>query len=197
VVRGGDRPAGDPDVADRRDECHLTLLWGASGDIRRAAELEIRPADPSEFAAIGDLCIAAYAPFADEGSEYSAVVRDVARRASEAEVFVAVERDAVLGTVTYVPDGGPLGEIAGPREAEFRMLAVDPAAQGRGIGTALLRHVVDDSRRRGKTGVVCSSQPEMRAAHRVYERLGFGRAPERDWSPTPGVDLLAFAISFG
>ena len=157
---------------------------------------EIRPADPSEFATIGDLCIAAYAHFVDEGAEYSAVVRDVARRASAAEVLVAAEPDAVLGTITFVPDGGPLGEIAGPREAEFRMLAVDPAAQGRGVGTALLRHVVEDSRRRGKEGVVCSSQLEMRAAHRVYERLGFGRAPERDWSPTPGVDLLAFAISF-
>jgi len=55
---------------------------------------------------------------------------------------------------------------------------------------------VEASRRRGKEGVVCSSQRQMLAAHRIYERLGFGRAPERDWSPMPGVDLLAFAISF-
>jgi ribosomal protein S18 acetylase RimI-like enzyme len=77
------------------------------------------------------------------------------------------------------------------------MLAVAPAAQGRGVGTALLQRVLDDSRARGKTGVVCSSQPEMRAAHRIYERLGFTRAPARDWSPVPGVALLAFAISLG
>ena len=36
----------------------------------------------------------------------------------------------------------------------------------------------------------------MRAAHRIYERVGFERAPERDWSPVPGVELLAFAIPF-
>ena len=59
-----------------------------------------------------------------------------------------------------------------------------------------IRRVLDDSRRRGKDGVVCSSQPEMRAAHRIYERLGFRRVPERDWSPVPGVELLAFALSF-
>jgi ribosomal protein S18 acetylase RimI-like enzyme len=87
-----------------------------------------------------------------------------------------------------------MGEIAGPDETEFRMLAVSPAAQGRGVGTALLRRVVEASAERGRNGVVCSSQPSMRAAHRIYERVGFTRAPDRDWSPLPGVDLLAFAL---
>jgi ribosomal protein S18 acetylase RimI-like enzyme len=130
---------------------------------------------------------------------YLAVLRDVPRRAADAELLVAAEPGdgRLLGTVTFVPDGGPLGEIARPREAEFRMLAVDPAAQGRGVGTALLQRVLEDSRRRGSEGVVCSSLPEMRAAHRVYERLGFRRTPERDWSPVPGIDLLAFAVRLG
>lgn len=110
-------------------------------------------------------------------------------------VAAETEGGAVVGTVTFVPDGGPLRELAGPHESEFRMLAVDPAAQGRGVGTALMRRVLDDSRERGKEAVVCSSQPEMRAAHVIYERLGFRRVPERDWSPVPGVNLLAFAVS--
>ena len=66
------------------------------------------------------------------------------------------------------------------------MLAVGPPAQGRGVGTALLRRVLDDSRRGGKEGVVCSSLPVMRAAHRIYENVGFERVPERDWSPGAG-----------
>jgi ribosomal protein S18 acetylase RimI-like enzyme len=159
--------------------------------------LEIRPAASAEFPAIAELCAAAYAPFIADDHHYLAVLRDVAPRAAEAQLLVAAEPGdgQLLGTVTFVPDGGPLGEIAGPHEAEFRMLAVDPAAQGRGVGTALLRRVLDDSRERGKDGIVCSSLPEMRAAHRIYERLGFERAPERDWSPVPGVELRTFAIS--
>jgi GNAT superfamily N-acetyltransferase len=161
-----------------------------------ALPLDIRPAGPAEFDAVAELCVAAYAPFVAGDHHYLAELRDVARRAAGAELLVAAEpgEGSVLGTVTFVPDGGPLGEIAGADEAEFRMLAVDPAAQGRGVGTALLRRVLDQSRRRGAGGVVCSSLPEMRAAHRVYERLGFRRAPERDWSPVPGVELLAFAV---
>jgi len=156
--------------------------------------MEIRPAVPAEFAAVGDVCVAAYASFSGSSSMgYVDQLRDVARRAAAAEVLVAADPGGrVLGTVTFVPDGGPLGEIATPNETEFRMLAVDPAAQGRGVGAALLERVVEASRRPGKDGIVCSSLPSMRSAHRLYARAGFTRAPERDWSPVSGVDLLSF-----
>jgi GNAT superfamily N-acetyltransferase len=157
----------------------------------------IRRAVEAEFERVGDLCVAAYASFLSEAGHYTATLRDVATRAANAELLVAAAADGgrVLGTVTFVPDGGPMGEIATPEETEFRMLAVDPAAQGRGVGTALMRHIVDASRALGRERVVCSSQPAMRAAHTVYERLGFTRDPSRDWSPVPGVELQAFALS--
>ena len=160
-----------------------------------AVPLAIRPAQPAEFAALADVCTAAYAPFVDPEGSYATVLRDIAGRAAAAVLLAAVEDGTPLGTVTFVPDGGPLGEIARPGETEFRMLAGAPAGQGRGIGGALLAHVVEASRARGKAGVVCSSQPTMRAAHRVYERLGFRRAPERDWSPVAGLDLYAFTLA--
>ena len=158
---------------------------------------EIRPAVAAEFAAVADVCEAAYGPYLEVAGPYRAVLRDVARRAAHAELLVATDGGGVLGTVTFVPDGGPLGEIAGPDEAEFRMLAVDPAAQGRGVGGALLARIVEESATRGKAAVVCSSQRQMGAAHRLYERAGFRRAPERDWSPMSGVDLLAFVSAVG
>lgn len=161
------------------------------------AVIAIRAAVPGEFAAVGDICAAAYAPFlADTEHDYAATLRDVAARAAAAEVLVAADAQRVLGTVTFVPDGGPLGEIARPGETEFRMLAVDPAAQGHGIGATLTEHVLEASRRRGAAGVVCSSLPGMHGAHRIYERLGFRREPARDWSPVPGVELIALSIRF-
>jgi GNAT superfamily N-acetyltransferase len=155
-------------------------------------DIEIRPIEPDEYEAAGELCVAAYAAFMDHDHDYVATLRDVKRRAEVAEVLVAVDGGRLLGTVTFVPDDGPLGEIARPDETEFRMLAVDPAAQGRGVGLALMRRIVEESR--GRSGIVCSTQPVMRAAHRIYEKLGFRRDPERDWSPMPGVELLAFVL---
>ena len=153
-------------------------------------------AKPRSFPLLADLCVAAYAPFVGGDHIYVAELRDVARRAADAKLLVAAAGDRVLGTVTFVPDGGPLRQIAGPHEAEFRML-VEPSAHGRGVGTALLRRACSTTaRRRQQQGIVCSSLQQMRTAHRIYQRLGFRRAPQRDWSLAPGVELLAFALAF-
>ena len=32
------------------------------------------------------------------------------------------------------------------------------------------------------------------AAQRLYQRAGFRRLPDRDWSPAPGVTLLAYGM---
>ena len=42
--------------------------------------------------------------------------------------------------------------------------------------------------------VVLSSLAQMAGAHRLYEGLGFVRVPHRDWSPHPGVDLVAYSL---
>ena len=80
-------------------------------------------------------------------------------------------------------------------EGEFRMLAVSPAARGRGVGRVLVERCLERSRELGYAGVRMSSMDRMTSAHRVYERLGFTRAPEDDWSPVPGVNLVAYALS--
>ena len=160
--------------------------------------IAIRPAEPADYDTVARLTVDAYLalPGGHLSAAYEAELRDVARRAKEAEVLVAVDPadGTILGSVTNVPDGGPYGELAGPDEAEFRMLAVAPAAQGRGAGTALVRWCVEDARRRGRARVVLSTTAWMATAHRMYERLGFRRAPERDWQPVPEVRLLAYVL---
>jgi hypothetical protein len=41
--------------------------------------------------------------------------------------------------------------------------------------------------------MVLSSLADMAAAHRIYGRLGYTRATDRDWDPVPGVHLIAFS----
>ena len=56
---------------------------------------------------------------------------------------------------------------------------------------------MDRSRELGYDGLVMSSMAEMAAAHRLYDRLGFRREPQRDWSPHEGLTLLAFSLRLG
>jgi ribosomal protein S18 acetylase RimI-like enzyme len=74
------------------------------------------------------------------------------------------------------------------------MLGVAPEARRRGVADALVGTCLERSRELGYTAVVLSSLPEQQAAQRIYARLGFRRTPDLDWSPMPGVDLLAFRL---
>src|SRR5204862_77925 len=102
---------------------------------------------------------------------------------------------AVCGTVTFVPPGTRYSELAGSREAEFRMLAVDPAAQGRGVGSALVGACLERATAAGYEAVVICVRDFATDVHRMYERLGFTRLPARDasaerprlWRVRPGV----------
>ncbi|CAA9381815.1 MAG: Acetyltransferase [uncultured Nocardioides sp.] len=155
--------------------------------------MELRRIRPDEHDKAGDVCVAAYRPFLTGAEDdYAERLHDVAARDAQAEVWVAVDGDRLLGLVTYCPPGSPWREIGRVDEGEFRMLAVDPTAQGAGAGTALARLCEERAREHGAAAMALSSLATMTAAHRVYARLGYGRAPDRDWSPLPGVDLLAF-----
>jgi predicted N-acetyltransferase YhbS len=159
--------------------------------------MHLRRARPEDYAAVGQVTLAAYEPsLGSAESSYAEQLSNAEARDLEAELWVAVAPDdrEVLGTVTLCREGSPWREIGLADEGEFRMLAVAPHAQGQGIGEALARHVIDRFREEGAVAVVLSSTPLMAGAHRLYERLGFGRCPERDWEPMPGVELLAFRL---
>ncbi|AWL40507.1 MULTISPECIES: GNAT family N-acetyltransferase [unclassified Streptomyces] len=163
-------------------------------------DLTIGPVRPAQHTALGDITAEAYLGdgLLDFGTEdpYLAELRAVARRAAEADVLVATDGEGrLLGGVTYVTAGTPWADIAREGEAEMRMLAVTPEARGRGVGEALVRACVDRARAtEGLSGLVLSTQTTMRAAHRIYLRLGFTRTPERDWTPIPAVPLLTFRL---
>lgn len=158
----------------------------------------VRDAQPAEYGEIGAITFAAYRSdgLVSDDSGYVTELTDAARRATEAELIAAVDSEtgAVLGSVTFCLPGSVFAERAKPGEAEFRMLSVAPAARGRGVGEALVRECRSRARQRGCTALVLLTRPQMRAAHRIYTRLGFRRAPERDWAPRPELHLRAYVL---
>ncbi len=158
----------------------------------------VREALPDEYDAIGELTVDAYSAFpeivADAG--YLDEIRDVARRASDCPIYVAIDDDgSVVGGAMYVPGPeNPHAEAEREGEAGIRMLAVAPTAHRRGIGTALAAALVDRARSDARARVVLLSLPSMTAAHAMYERLGFRREPSRDWEYRPGEFLVCFTV---
>jgi GNAT superfamily N-acetyltransferase len=159
----------------------------------------IRPAEPDELVAVGELTLAAYVAdgYLEPTDPYAEELRAADERAAQADLMVAADRShRLLGTVTFCLAGSEWAEISRDGEAEFRMLAVAPEARGQGIGSALARWCVDRAREQGCTAIVLSSLEAMKTAHRIYERMGFTRCPDRDWWPTPEIRLVAYRLEF-
>jgi ribosomal protein S18 acetylase RimI-like enzyme len=177
--------------------------------------VEIRDARTDEFDELGDVRLAAYEAdgFLSPRSTYAATLRELGADGL-GQTLVAVDdepsgapgpasggaqrlarRGRIVGTVMLQawPHAGDI--LAGPGEAEIRALAVVPEARGAGLGRALLAAAIDRAAAIGIRRLVLLTQPDMRAAHHLYEEAGFTRLPERDWSPEPGLTLLAYALA--
>jgi GNAT superfamily N-acetyltransferase len=161
----------------------------------------VRPVREDEYDAVGELTVAAYraipgAPsVATDG--YASQLRDVSARVTAGcEVMVAVAPDGSLaGGVTYGGDRqNQFAEFEDPEAAGFRMLAVSPSHQRSGAGTALTAWCIDRARSTARNRIIISSTQWMTTAHRIYERKGFVRMPELDWSPVPGFVLMTFVL---
>lgn len=81
-------------------------------------------------------------------------------------------------------DGGIVGVLAiehGEAVCELRNVAIDQDSQGRDIGTAAIRAVIDRACRPDAhcTELAVSAHPDNHAAHRAYASAGFGWNGER------------------
>jgi ribosomal protein S18 acetylase RimI-like enzyme len=184
--------------------------------------VEIRDARPDEFDELGDVRLVAYRAdgYLSPQSTYATTLRALgadgrsvilvavgekgtpaAGAASNSVASDTVQaqsgRGGILGTVMLQPGPAPGETIAGLGEAEIRALAVIPEARGAGVGEALLSAVMGRAAATGVEHLVLLTQPGMKAAQRLYARAGFVRLPERDWSPEPGLTLLAYGLVVG
>lgn len=85
------------------------------------------------------------------------------------QIYLALDGDDVVGTCAAI-------RIA-PTTIELAKLAVDPAAQRRGLGRQLSLCVIQFARDVGATQVALTSNTALVHAIRLYESLGFRHVP--------------------
>ena len=192
-LRWGFQRVLDREVAD--DGPVVSLVY--EFELTRAHGLLVRLVRADEIEQVADLVELAYTSDYDLPDGYRRSLREVADRARDHEVWVAedIATGALLGTVATPRPGAWISELGQDGELDFRLLAVDPAARGRGIGELLTRHVLELGRQRGLGRVVMNSGPEMIGAHRLYDRMGFDRLDDRTVTFTDSgrtITLLTF-----
>ena len=164
--------------------------------------MEIREVRPQEFAEAGRVTALAYSEFAREPhgwhswDEYLQQIADIEARAGRTLVLGAFEGGRVLGTVTL-----ELDDVIGDDDDELpegtsviRMLGVDPARRGAGVGAALVMECIERARRAGKSVIALRTTSGMPTAQHLYTKLGFEREAAGDMPLEDGASLMAFRL---
>ena len=157
----------------------------------------IGPVLPTEFAAEGDVIERAFAagPYGHlpKDAQRRAFERDTAGRVASGAVLVARRGRRLVGSASVLRAATPYTRVAVPGEAEIRLLAVDPDAQGGRLGEALMRASIETALEWGADALVLDTGALNVRAQALYERLGFERAPERDALVSSGeVEAVVF-----
>ena len=165
--------------------------------------IEIREAREEELDGAAAVMVSAYEEYRSALSPraweaYARDIADVRGRLPDSRLIVALEDGKVAGAVTYYPprpagtgEGWPAGW------AGVRLLAVAPHARGRGYGRLLMEECLRRAREDGASVLGLHTTELMAVARGMYERMGFRRAPEYDFHPTPTFVVMAYRLDLG
>lgn len=132
----------------------------------------IRPAKPSDEAAIRACAVAAYTHYvARIGRAPAPMSADYARQIRDGIAHVAAD-DAgiVLGFIVFYPQGAVM---------HLENVAVEPAHSGRGIGRALIAFCEDAAREARLPAVELYTNEKMTENLALYPRLGYSEIARR------------------
>ncbi len=136
--------------------------------------IHVRLAEANEAAAIASVLYQAfldYEPFytPEAFSVTTPATEQIHHRWGEGPVWVAVQNNSIVGTVSAVPQGEAL---------YIRSMAVLPTVRGRGVGRLLLQAIEGFARARGHQRLFLSTTPFLLRAIRLYEQFGFRRSDD-------------------
>lgn len=152
----------------------------------------IRSSKPGEFGEVGQLMVSVYSalegfPQPSEQPKYYEMLANVGDFVKKrgTELLVAEAEGKILGAVVYFDDMQNYGSggmaIHEKNASGFRLLAVDPAARGKGIGKMLVEACIRKAKEKGHNQVILHTTKSMQTAWKMYEAMGFRRSTDLDF----------------
>lgn len=141
-----------------------------------AGAAALRDYRESDADALNRVALAAFEQFRGDYDDWPAMARAVSGMSGLSglgEIVVADDGARVVGGVAYMPPGAAKAAYFDRSWPVIRMLVVDPAARGRGIGRALTEECIRRARRDGSRVIALHTTAIMTVALPMYLRLGF------------------------
>lgn len=168
---------------------------------QKKADLVIRDARPTDRKAILELTLSAYEEYAHLMRYWEYYRHDIVatlEHPEPAEQIVTEQDRAIVGSVLLYPAGTififPDGDSFTLALPEVRLLAVVPARRGQGIGSALMGECVRRARGAHARALTLHTNDIMRAAIRLYERMGFKHDPDLDFHVDEHLTIRGYKL---
>lgn len=152
----------------------IETLIGAKQEARPGYTL--RSHQPGDMGAVIALHGTLYAREYGWDERFEALVAEIAAKfiqnldPKRERCWIAESEGAVVGSIFLVKHSEEV--------AKLRLLIVDPAARGMGIGNRLVEECVAFARQAGYRSITLWTQEELRAAQHIYEKVGFRMVKE-------------------
>ncbi len=156
-------------------------------------EYIVRDATPNEFTEIGELMVNVYSqlegfPTKNEQPNYYKMLANIGSLTEKPKVklLIAISSSGKIGGgVVYFGDMkyyGSGGTATREKNASgFRLLAVDPATRGQGIGKLLTKACIQMAKDEKQNQMIIHSTKAMQIAWKMYENMGFKRSKDLDF----------------
>ncbi len=166
----------------------------------------IREAKPSEFNEIGNLLVLVYSqlkgfPSPEEQPVYYERLQQIGQFTDypNTKLMVAVTPEGNIGggvvyfgDMSYYGSGGTATKET--NASGFRLLGVDPALRGLGLGKRLTETCIQLARTEKQHQLIIHSTKAMKTAWEMYENMGFVRSIDLDFQQGE-LDVFGFRMA--
>ena len=155
-------------------------------------DIRIRDYQGSDADNLNRVAIAAFSQFHEHYQDWPAMLASLSKTSdlsASGEVIIAELQHAFAGAVAYFGPDRPKAPFFDQRWPIIRMLVVDPAFRGNGIGRALTDECIARARRDGSPIIALHTSPIMTVALPMYLRMGFVKAHD-----APPIFGAAYAV---
>jgi GNAT superfamily N-acetyltransferase len=156
------------------------------------AEIRLRDYESADAEDLNRIAVSAFDQFRDHYGDWPAMLAGLSNTSdlsASGEVIIAELQNKFAGAVAYFGPNSQKAAFFDQRWPIIRMLVVDPAFRGKGVGRALSDECIARAKRDGAPIIALHTSPIMSVALPMYLNMGFAKAYD-----TPPIFGVAYAV---
>ena len=156
------------------------------------AEIRIRDFESADAENLNRIAVSAFGQFRNHYRDWPAMLAGLSKTSdlsATGEVIIAELQDEFAGAVAYFGPNSQKAPFFDQRWPIIRMLVVDPAFRGKGIGRVLSNQCIARAKRDRSPIIALHTSPIMSVALPMYLKMGFVKAYD-----APPIFGVAYAV---